>query len=81
MADTPAFDLLLTGVDVLAVDCLRRDPHPTHSHLAMSLELIEAVRAGTGILTHLDKSLDYATLQAEVPPHVLVGYDGLEVIA
>ncbi len=72
---------LLSGVDVLAVDCLRRDPHPTHSHLAMSLELIEAVRAKTGVLTHLDKSMDYATLQAEVPAHVLVGYDGLEVMA
>ncbi|HOB15207.1 MAG TPA: MBL fold metallo-hydrolase [Novosphingobium sp.] len=72
---------LLSGVDVLAVDCLRRDPHPTHSHLAMSLELIESVRAKTGVLTHLDKSMDYATLQAEVPAHVLVGYDGLEVMA
>jgi phosphoribosyl 1,2-cyclic phosphate phosphodiesterase len=72
---------LLDGVDVLVVDCLRREPHPTHAHLAMSLELIEAVRAKTGVLTHLDKSLDYATLQAEMPPHVWVGYDGLEVLA
>ncbi|MBN8500981.1 MAG: MBL fold metallo-hydrolase [Sphingomonadales bacterium] len=72
---------LLSGVDILTVDCLRRDPHPTHAHLAMSLELIEAVRAKIGILTHLDKSMDYATLQAEMPPHVLVGYDGLEVTA
>ncbi len=72
---------LLSGVDVLVVDCLRREPHPTHAHLAMSLELIEAVRAKTGVLTHLDKSLDYATLQAELPPHVLVGYDGLEIPA
>lgn len=72
---------LLTGVDVLVVDCLRREPHPTHSHLAMSLELIEAVRAKTGVLTHLDKSLDYRALSSEVPPHVLVGYDGLEIVA
>lgn len=72
---------LLVGVDVLVVDCLRREPHPTHAHLAMSLELIESVRARIGVLTHLDKSLDYATLQAEVPAHVLVGYDGLEVTA
>jgi phosphoribosyl 1,2-cyclic phosphate phosphodiesterase len=71
---------LLSGVDVLTVDCLRREPHPTHAHLAMSLELIDAVRAKTGVLTHLDKSLDYATLQAEMPPHVLVGYDGMEVL-
>lgn len=72
---------LMMGVDVLVVDCLRREPHPTHAHLAMSLELIEVVRARTGVLTHLDKSLDYASLQAEVPAHVLVGYDGLEVLA
>lgn len=72
---------LFTGVDVLVTDCLRRDPHPTHSHLAMSLELIESCRARQGVLTHLDKSLDYATLSAEVPAHVLVGYDGLEVLA
>ena len=72
---------LFSGSDVLIVDCLRRDPHPTHAHLAMALELIEATRAGQAVLTHLDKSLDYATLCGEVPAHVLVGYDGLEVTA
>ena len=72
---------LFLGVDVLVVDCLRRDPHPTHAHLAMALELTEACRAKRAVLTHLDKSLDYATLSAEVPPHVLVGYDGLELTA
>ncbi|MFO1256386.1 MAG: MBL fold metallo-hydrolase [Sphingomonadaceae bacterium] len=72
---------LFSGVDVLISDCLRREAHPTHANLAMALELIEATRTGTGVLTHLDKSLDYATLQAEVPAHVLVAYDGLEVAA
>lgn len=70
---------LFDGVDVLVSDCLRREPHPTHAHLGMALELIEASRARTGVLTHLDKSMDYATLQAELPPHVLVGYDGMEI--
>ena len=45
----------------------------------MALELIEASRARTGVLTHLDKSMDYATLCGEVPAHVLVGYDGLTI--
>lgn len=70
---------LFNGVDVLVVDCLRREPHPTHAHLAMALELTEACRAGQAVLTHLDKSMDYQTLCGEVPAHVLVGYDGLEV--
>ena len=72
---------LFTGTDLLVVDCLRREPHPTHAHLAMSLELIEATRASRAVLTHLDKSMDYAALGSEVPAHVLVGYDGLEVTA
>ena len=72
---------LFSGTDLLVVDCLRRDPHPTHAHLAMALELIEATGAGQAVLTHLDKSMDYQALQSEVPAHVLVGYDGLEVTA
>lgn len=70
---------LFAGVDLLVTDCLRREPHPTHAHLGMALELIEATRAGRGVLTHLDKSMDYATLCAEVPPHVAVGYDGMVI--
>jgi phosphoribosyl 1,2-cyclic phosphate phosphodiesterase len=72
---------LFAGVDVLVVDCLRREPHPTHANLSMALELVEASRAGRAVLTHLDKSMDYATLCGEVPTHVLVGYDGLELVA
>jgi len=72
---------LMYGCDVLVVDCLRREPHPTHANLAMALELVEATRAGRAVLTHLDKSMDYATLSGEVPGHVVVGYDGLEIAA
>lgn len=72
---------LFHGVDVLVSDCLRREPHPTHAHVAMAIELGDACRAGTTVLTHLDKSLDYRTLQSEVPPGVLVGYDGMVIEA
>jgi phosphoribosyl 1,2-cyclic phosphate phosphodiesterase len=72
---------LFDGCDVLVIDCLRRDPHPTHAHLAMALELAEHARAGRAVLTHLDKSMDYRTLSGEVPGNVLVGYDGLELAA
>ncbi|MBV7267051.1 MBL fold metallo-hydrolase [Erythrobacter ani] len=72
---------LYDGVDVLVSDCLRRDPHPTHAHLAMAIELFERCGAGTLVLSHLDKSMDYQTLVDEVPEGVIVGYDGLEVVA
>ena len=69
------------GADILVSDCLRREPHPTHAHLAMALELAERCGVRRTVLTHLDKSMDYAELQAEVPAGVLVGYDGLELTA
>jgi phosphoribosyl 1,2-cyclic phosphate phosphodiesterase len=72
---------LLHGVDILVSDCLRRDPHPTHAHLAMAIELGERCKAGRLVLSHLDKSMDYRSLCDEVPDFVTVGYDGLEMIA
>ena len=72
---------LFRGVGVLVVDCLRRDPHPTHAHLAMALELAETCGAGQAVLTHLDKSMDYAALSQEIPANVMVGYDGLVLAA
>lgn len=70
---------MMDGCDTLIVDCLRRDPHPTHAHLAMALELARTVGARRAVLTHLDKSMDYRTLCGEVPPNVEVGYDGMEI--
>lgn len=78
---TDAMIDLLYRVDVLVTDCLRREPHPTHAHLGMALELAERTRAGVTVLTHLDKSMDYATISREIPDNVLVGYDGLEIAA
>ena len=72
---------LFDGVDILVSDCLRRDPHPTHAHLALAIELAQRCRAKQLVLSHLDKSMDYRTLQDEVGNVAIVGYDGLEIIA
>ncbi|EDL50312.1 MBL fold metallo-hydrolase [Erythrobacter sp. SD-21] len=76
---TPAMVKCFRGCDLLVVDCLRERPHPTHAHLEMALDLARCVKAKRTVLTHLDKSMDYATISAKVPKGVLVGYDGLEV--
>lgn len=72
---------LFSGVDILVSDCLRREPHPTHSCLAMALDLSVRTGAARTVLTHLDKSMDHDELSAEVPDSVLVGYDGLQLAA
>ncbi|MBO0748920.1 MAG: MBL fold metallo-hydrolase [Porphyrobacter sp.] len=70
---------LFKGVDILVTDCLRREFHPTHASLEMALDFAERTGAALTVLTHLDKSMDYATLSAETPDNVLVGYDGMEI--
>jgi len=70
---------LYTGTDVFVVDALRQKPHPTHPHLAMTLEAIERIRPRHAILTHMDHSMDYRTLSARLPDGVEPGYDGLVV--
>ena len=70
---------LFEGVDVWVVDALRQRPHPTHPHLELVLQWVDAVRPGRAILTHMDNSMDYRSLCAELPHGVEPGYDGLEV--
>lgn len=67
----------LAGLDLWVVDALRRHPHPTHSHLAQTLEWIENYRPRQAVLTHMDQSLDYVRLAMELPAGVVPGHDGL----
>jgi phosphoribosyl 1,2-cyclic phosphate phosphodiesterase len=67
---------LLVGLDLWVVDALRRTPHPTHSHLAQTLDWISRARPSEAWLTHMDQSMDHDALLAELPAGVTPGYDG-----
>ena len=66
-------------LDAWIVDALRVREHPTHPHLALTLAAIEACHPKAAILTHMDQSMDYATLLASLPVGVVPGHDGLVV--
>lgn len=67
------------GVDLWIADCLRRAPHPTHAHLDAVLGWARDMRVGQLLLTHLDNSMDYATLVAEMPDWAAPAFDGQEI--
>ncbi|MDR6787669.1 phosphoribosyl 1,2-cyclic phosphate phosphodiesterase [Sphingomonas sp. BE138] len=71
---------LYEGLDIWIVDALRRRPHPTHPDLATVLGWIGELRPRQTALVHMDQSMDYAGLIAELPPHVRPGHDGLELM-
>jgi phosphoribosyl 1,2-cyclic phosphate phosphodiesterase len=67
------------GLDLWVVDALRRAPHPTHADLAITLDAIRRLKPKRAVLTHMDQSMDFAELTAELPPGVEPGHDGLEI--
>jgi len=69
----------LAGIELWVVDCLRREPHPTHANLAKALGWIERLKPRRAVLTHMDQSLDYRELSAELPEGVQPGHDGLAI--
>lgn len=77
---TDGMAALYTGLDLWIVDTLRRRPHPTHPHLDQALGWISDLRPARAVLTHMDQSMDYATLAAELPVGVEPGRDGLEFV-
>jgi phosphoribosyl 1,2-cyclic phosphate phosphodiesterase len=69
----------LQGLDCWVVDALRRKPHPTHAHLALTLEWIGRARPAQAVITNMHLDMDYDTLTAELPPHIRPAFDGMVI--
>jgi phosphoribosyl 1,2-cyclic phosphate phosphodiesterase len=67
----------LAGLDVLVIDALQHEPHPTHISLGQSLEWIGRLSPKRAVLTHMHTPLDYGTVMAMTPDNVEPGFDGL----
>jgi len=70
---------LYQGADVWISDCLSRRPHPTHTHLDAVLGWAREMNVGLLFLSHLNNSMDYASLVAELPDWAAPAHDGLEI--
>ncbi len=67
----------VAGAECWVLDALRRTPHPTHTHLAQSLDWIARAAPARAVLTNMHIDLDYATVAAETPDHVTPAHDGM----
>ena len=76
--DDAAFEIL-AGVELWIVDCLRDEPHVTHSHFAQTMEWIRRVQPRRAVLTHMNHEADYQTWAMRLPPGVEPGFDGLAI--
>ena len=71
----------LQGLDLWIVDALKRTPHPSHFSLPQTLAWIDRLKPRRAILTNMHIDMDYATLCAELPSHVIPAHDGLVIEA
>ncbi len=80
VADIPKKSLkLLKDIDILILDCLRRNPHPSHFCLQDSLEWTRRLAPRHAIFTNLHNDLDYKTFSEELPENIEPAYDGMRI--
>jgi phosphoribosyl 1,2-cyclic phosphate phosphodiesterase len=70
---------LLQGLEVLILDALRPRPHPTHLTVEQALRVMERLKVREGYCTHIAHDLGHEETNAQLPPHVRLAYDGLQL--
>lgn len=70
---------LLADLDVLILDCLWDDPHPTHFNVAEALAVVDRVKPRRTYFTHVSHKLEYEATNARLPDGVELAYDGLKI--
>lgn len=69
----------LGGLDCLILDAVRYKPHPNHFHFEKALAVVDELRPRRTYFTHLSHDYEHEKLEAELPPHVRLAYDGLRL--
>jgi phosphoribosyl 1,2-cyclic phosphate phosphodiesterase len=67
----------LQGVELLVLNALFDEPHPTHLSVPEAIETAQRIGARRTFLTHLTHRHSYADLAARLPEGILPAYDGL----
>ncbi len=80
MSDIPeaSYDRL-RGLDIVVLDALRREPHPSHSHLDKSIAIAQRIGAKRTYFTHIGHDLDHGPTAEDLPETIYMAYDGLRL--
>jgi phosphoribosyl 1,2-cyclic phosphate phosphodiesterase len=69
----------LENLDLWIVDCVRYEPHYSHSHFDQTMSWINKLKPKKAILTHMGHWLDYNELNSKCPQNVEPGIDGMVI--
>lgn len=66
----------LHGLDVLVLNALRPQPHPTHFTVEEALAVVGALRPQRAFFVHMGHELDHLTTNATLPITAQLAFDG-----
>lgn len=70
----------LEGTEVLVLNALQREQHISHFNLSEALAMVDTIKPRETYFTHISHKMGlHSDVAAELPDHVSLAYDGLEV--
>jgi phosphoribosyl 1,2-cyclic phosphate phosphodiesterase len=70
----------LAGIEVLVVNALRIEPHPSHLHLDAAIAFAQKIGAKRTYFTHISHRLGFHDeVQESLPPNIYLAYDNLTI--
>jgi len=70
---------LARGAEVVVLDGLRPNPHPTHMTIDEAVAVAHAINAPKSFLTHMTFQVDHDATEVKLPEKIRLAYDGLRV--
>lgn len=70
---------LARGAQLVVLDGLRTEPHPTHMHIAAAIEAAHRIGAPRTLLTHLTHAIEHESFSQTLPSGVELAHDGLRI--
>jgi phosphoribosyl 1,2-cyclic phosphate phosphodiesterase len=72
----------LKNLDVLIVNALRIEEHPTHFNLQEALDFVEEIQPKKAYFTHISHRLGFhKEVSKRLPKNVFLAFDGLKIEA
>ena len=71
-----AFDLA-QGADVLVIDALRPQSHPSHLTIEQAVQAAQRIKAKRSYLIHMTHLVEHEKAEAELPDGINLSYDGM----
>jgi phosphoribosyl 1,2-cyclic phosphate phosphodiesterase len=70
----------LENLEILIVNALRIDAHPTHLNLEEALAFVNEIKPKRAYFTHISHKLGfYEDVEKILPENVFLSYDGLQI--